>query len=178
MSLLDITIGEDSPEILNVVVEIPKGSNNKFELDEKTGVMKLDRVLHSPLSYPIDYGFIPQTLSQDGDHLDAIIINDSPLFSGSVERVRPVGLLRMIDSGEEDCKILGVQVDNPNYKNIRDIKDIEAIDKNILEEISHFFRTYKGPEEKEVIISDWEGVESAKKEIRQSGKSFKLKNAG
>ncbi len=175
MSLLDLTIGEEPPEIFNVLVEIPKGSHNKYELDEKTGVLKLDRVLYPPLSYPADYGFIPQTLSRDGDHLDAVILSDDPLLSGSVVRVRPIGLLKMTDSGKEDFKILGVQADNPEYKNIKDIKDITAEDAKILEEIARFFRIYKGPEEKEVVIIGWEGAESAKREIRQAQELFSKK---
>jgi len=173
MSLLDITIGEDSPEVFNVVVEIRKGSHNKYEFDDKTGVFRLDRVLYSPLFYPADYGFIPQTRSWDGDHLDAIILSDEPLFSGSVVEVRPIGLLKMTDSGKEDFKILGVQADNPRYKNIQDIKNITAEDGKILEEIAHFFQIYKKPEEKEVVIIGWEGAESAKKEIRQAQELFK-----
>lgn len=172
MSLLDLKIGEESPEIVNVLVEIPKGSQNKYEFDDKTGVFKLDRVLYPPLSYPADYGFIPQTLEQDGDHLDAVILCDDPLLSGSVVRLRPIGLLRMNDSSKEDCKILGVQADDPNYRNIKDIKDISDEDGKILEEIAHFFRVYKGPEEKEVIVIGWEGAESAKKEIKQAQKLF------
>ncbi len=174
MGLLDITIGKDSPEIFNVVVEIPKGSNNKYEFDDKTGVFKLDRVLHPPLSYPTDYGFIPQTRSRDGDHLDAIILSDEPLSSGSVVEVRPIGLLKMTDSGKEDFKVLGVQADNPNYKNIRDIKDIAGEEGKILEEIANFFRIYKKPEEKEVVIIGWEGADSAKKEIRQARELFRV----
>ena len=179
MSLLDITIGENSPEIVNVVIEIPKGSHNKYEFDDETGVFKLDRVLYPPLFYPANYGFIPQTRSPDGDHLDAVVLSDEPLLSGSVVEVRPIGLLKMIDSGKEDFKILGVQDDNPNYKNIKDIKDIEAEDLpaqaggKILEEIADFFRVYKKPEEKEVVIIGWEDSESAKKEIREAQELFK-----
>ncbi len=174
MSLLDIKIGDDAPEIINVVVEIPKGSHNKYEFDDKTGVFKLDRVLYPPLFYPADYGFIPQTRSRDGDHLDAVILSDDPLFSGSVVEVRPIGLLKMTDSGKDDFKILGVQDDNPEYKNIKDIKDIAGEDllaqagRKILEEIANFFRIYKKPEEKEVVVLGWEGAESAKEEIRQA----------
>jgi inorganic pyrophosphatase len=173
MSLLDITIGKDSPEIVNVVVEIQKGSHNKYEFDDKTGVFKLDRVLYPPLFYPADYGFIPQTRSRDGDHLDAVVLSGEPLISGSVVEVLPVGLLKMTDSGKEDFKILGVQDNNPNYKNIKDIKDITDEDGKILEEIADFFRVYKKPEEKEVVIIGWEGAESAKKEIRQAQELFK-----
>ncbi len=173
MSLLDITIGEDSPEVFNVVVEIPKGSHNKYEFDDKTGVFKLDRVLFPPLFYPADYGFIPQTRSRDGDHLDAVILNDEPLFSGFVVKARPIGLLKMTDSGKEDFKILGVQADNPGYKNIKDIKDIKAEDGKILEEITNFLQIYKKPEEKEVVIIGGEEAESAKEEIKQAQELFK-----
>jgi inorganic pyrophosphatase len=172
MSLLDITIGENSPEIFNVVVEIPKGSHNKYEFDDETGVFKLDRVLRPPLFYPADYGFIPQTRSRDGDHLDAVVLSDEPLISGSVVEARPIGLLKMIDSGKEDFKILGVQTDNPEYKDIKDIKDITDEDRKILERIADFFRVYKGPEEKEVVIAGWEGAESAKKEIKEAQELF------
>ena len=173
MSLLDIKIGDDAPEIVNVVVEIPKNSHNKYEFDDKTGVFRLDRVLYPPLFYPADYGFIPQTRSWDGDHLDAVVLSDEPLFSGSVVEVRPIGLLKMTDSGKEDFKILGVQADNPDYKNIKDIKDVADDDGKILEEIAHFFQIYKKPEEEEVVIIGWEGVESAKEEIRRAQELFK-----
>ncbi len=173
--MLDVTIGKNSPEVVNVVVEISKGSHNKYELDDKTGVLKLDRVLYPPLFYPVDYGFIPQTRSRDGDHLDAVILSDDPLLSGSVIEVRPLGLLKMTDSGKEDFKILGVQADNPDYKNIKDIKDVEAEDGKILEEITDFFRIYKKPEEKEVVVSGWEDAETAKKEIGQAQALFSEK---
>lgn len=175
MSLLDITIGKDSPEVFNVVVEIPKGSHNKYEFDDKTGVFKLDRVLFPPLFYPADYGFIPQTRSRDGDHLDAVVLSDEPLFSGSVVKARPIGLLKMTDSGKEDFKILGVQADNPEYKNIKDIKDVAGEDGKILKEIAHFFQIYKKPEEKEVVIIGWEDSESAKEEIKQARELFNEK---
>jgi len=172
MSLLDLTIGEDAPEVFDVLIEIPKDSHNKYEFDDKTGVFKLDRVLYPPLFYPADYGFIPQTRSRDGDHLDAVILGDEPLFSGCVVKVRPIGLLKMTDSGKEDFKILCVQASNPDYKNIRDIEDIRAEDGKILEEIANFFRVYKGPEEKEVDVTGWEGAESAKKEVKEAQELF------
>lgn len=168
MSLLDITIGEESPEVVNVVIEIPKNSHNKYEFDDKTGIFKLDRVLYPPLFYPADYGFIPQTVAKDGDHLDVIILSEDALLQGAVIRARPIGLLKMSDSGREDCKILAVQADNPNYKNIKDIKDLSDEDNKTLDRIAHFFCIYKGPEEKEVVVLGWEGSESAREEIRQT----------
>ena len=172
MSLLDIKIGEDSPDFFNVVIEIPKGSHDKYEFDDKTGIFKLDRVLLPPLYYPTAYGFIPQTLSQDGDRLDAVILSDDSLISGRVIRVRPIGLLKMTDSGKEDFKILGVQADNPDYKNVKDIEDIKIMEMKVLEEITHFFQVYKGSEEKEVVIIGWEGAEGAKREIKRAHSNF------
>ena len=121
----NIPLGEKAPDIINVVIEIPKGSHNKYEFDEKTGVFKLDRVLYSPFHYPLDYGFIPQTRSEDGDHLDALVIGSDPLFPSCLLAARPIGILHMIDSGELDFKVLAVQAKNPRFENIKDIKDVE-----------------------------------------------------
>ncbi len=161
------------PEEFNAVIEIPKGSHNKYEFDEKTGVFKLDRVLYSPMHYPLDYGFIPETHSEDGDHLDAMVIGGDPVFVGCLVRVRPIGLLKMIDSGEEDFKILGVQVDNPRFKNLKDIKDIEIFNPHLLDEIAHFFKVYKDLQKKTVEIKGWESAEAAKEEIKKAQKAYK-----
>src|ERR1700685_445300 len=125
-------LGEKSPEVINVIIEIPKGSNNKYEFDEKLGIFKLDRVLYSPFSYPLDYGFIPQTRSEDGDHLDALIIGGDPVFPGCVVGARVIGMLHMIDSGEPDAKILAVQAKNPRFDAIRDLKDVETYQPHLL----------------------------------------------
>ena len=126
MSLHELPIGENAPDVVNAVVEIPQGSQNKYEFDEVLGVIKLDRVLYSPVHYPLDYGFIPETRSPDGDHLDVLIIGNGPVFPGCMVEVRPLGLLKMIDDGDEDFKILGVQVKNPRLTSLHDLKDIEA----------------------------------------------------
>ncbi|MEK7568312.1 MAG: inorganic diphosphatase [Patescibacteria group bacterium] len=172
-NVLNLKIGEKSPEIFNAVVEIPKGSQNKYEFDEKTGVFKLDRVLYSPTHYPTDYGFIPETRSQDGDHLDVLIIGGYPLFVGCVLVVRPVGILKMVDNGDEDFKILGVQAKNPRLDAISDIKDIEASNPHLLKEIAHFFQVYKELEGKQTRIIGWEGVEKAKEEIIKARDSYR-----
>lgn len=168
-----ISLGEKSPDMINVVIEIPKGSHNKFEFDEKTGVFKLDRVLYSPFHYPLDYGFIPQTRSEDGDHLDALVIGSDPLFPGCLVEVRPIGLLRMIDAGEEDFKILAVQNKNPRFANIKDIKDIEAGQPHLLKEVSHFFMSYKELEGKKTEIKGWGGLAEAKEEIKKAAEVYK-----
>ena len=165
-------IGDKAPEVINAVVEIPKGSHNKYEFDEETGMIKLDRVLYSPMHYPLDYGFIPETHSADGDHLDVMIMGGDPTFSGCLVKVRPIGLLKMVDSGDEDFKILGVQEANPRLKTIKDIKDVEAYNPHMLEEIAHFFKVYKDLQNKEVKIVGWEGAKVAKEEIRKAQSAF------
>lgn len=167
-----LTIGEKAPEVFNVVIEIPKGSHNKYEFDEKLGVVKLDRVLYSPMHYPIDYGFIPGTRSEDGDHLDAIIIGSDPVFPGCLVDVRPLALLKMIDAGEEDFKILGVQQKNPRFDHLKDLADVEQWNSHFLKEIIHFFEAYKHLEKKEAKILGWEGVEVAKQEILKAKEKF------
>ncbi len=172
MSLHDLTIGKDAPEIINVVIEIPKNSQNKYEFDEETGMIKLDRVLYSPVHYPADYGFIPETRSEDGDHLDALVLGGDPVFVGCVVRARPIGLLKMIDGVEEDFKILAVQEDNPRFDKIKDLKDIETTNDHLLKEISHFFEVYKNLQKKEVKILGWENAEKAREEIKRAQEMF------
>ena len=172
MSLLNVKIGDKAPEIFNAVVEIPKDSQNKYEVDKKTGMLSLDRVLYSPIHYPADYGFIPETKAEDGDPADVLVLGSDPLFPGCVVRVRPIGMLNMIDAGEQDNKILGVQADNPRFDNIKDISDIEKFHTHHLKEIAHFFQTYKELQGKIAVISGWENAESAKKEIAKARRMY------
>ena len=172
----NIPIGDKAPETVNVVIEISKGSQNKYEFDEKMGVFKLDRVLYSPFHYPLDYGFIPETRSEDGDHLDALVIGGDPVPLGCVLRVRPIGMLRMIDSGELDAKILSVQVDNPRFDTIKDIKDMETSNPHLLKEVAHFFETYKQLQGKKVELRGWAGAAVARKEIKKSQAVYAKEN--
>src|SRR4051812_1819109 len=128
----NLPIGDKAPDIVNAVIEIPQGSHNKYEFDEKLAVFKLDRVLYSPIHYPLDYGFIPGTRSDDGDHLDIMVIGGYPLPQGCVVEARPVAMLRMIDGGEEDFKILGVQVKNPRLAHLNGLEDIEKWNSHLL----------------------------------------------
>ncbi len=175
MNLLKIAIGKKSPEIINAVIEIPKNSQNKYELDKESGVIKLDRVLYSPMHYPADYGFIPETDSPDGDSLDVMVFGSDPLFPGCIVAVRPVGLLKMVDNGDEDYKILGVQADNPRFDNISDIKDLKISHEHSLKEIAHFFEAYKELEGKKTKILGWEGAKKAKEEIKKAQKAYNNK---
>src|SRR3989344_9519708 len=173
MSLLNVKIGDKAPEIFNAVVEIPKDSQNKYEIDKQTGMVSLDRVLYSPMHYPADYGFIPETKAEDGDPADVMILGNDSLFPGCVVRVRPIGLLNMIDAGEQDDKIIGVQANNPRFDSIKDIPDVEKSHAHHLKEIAHFFQTYKELQGKKVEIIGWRNAEAAKKEIEKARKMYR-----
>ena len=165
--------GEKSPEIINVFVEIARGSQNKYEFDKEAGGFRLDRVLYSPMHYPLDYGFVPQTLSEDGDPLDVLILGSDPVFPGCVVSVRPIGLLKMIDSGDLDYKILGVQHDNPRFDNIKTLEDIKISNPHLLREIAHFFAEYKRLQGKITEVTDWMDTDFAKNEIKKATANYK-----
>ena len=143
---------------LNVVIEIPKLSRVKYELDKDTGLIKFDRVLYSPMHYPANYGFVPQTLWDDGDPLDVLVMGHEPLISGCLIEVRPIGVLDMVDGGEGDAKVLAVPSADPRFKNTKDISDLEP---HFLDEIKHFFTVYKDLQKKKVEVGDWHGKEDA-----------------
>ena len=134
---------------MNVIVEINKGSKNKYEIDKKTGLIALDRVLHSAQDYPFDYGFVPQTLWHDGDALDVVILSTHPFAPGILVRSRPVAVITMVDGGERDEKIIAVPVDDPRWNTVQDLKDINP---HTLKEIEHFFLTYKNIQKKVIEI--------------------------
>jgi inorganic pyrophosphatase len=157
MNLLhDIPAG--TKEEMNVIIEINKGSKNKYEIDKKTGIIALDRVMHSAQDYPFDYGFVPQTLWDDGDALDVALLTTYPLFPGLLVRARAVGIMHMVDGGEADEKVIAVPVDDPRFKDVQDLKDINP---HTLKEISHFFATYKLLQKKEVQVGEFEGKDAA-----------------
>jgi inorganic pyrophosphatase len=148
MNLLkDIAPG--TAEEMNVIVEINKGSKNKYEIDKATGIIALDRVFYSTQDCPFDYGFVPQTLWEDGDALDVVLLTTYSLFPGLLLKARPVGLVRMTDSGEPDAKILAVPVSDPRWDHVQDLADVN---KHTLKEIEHYFLTYKQLQKKVVTI--------------------------
>lgn len=159
----DIKPGEK--EKLNVVIEIPKLSRIKYELDKDSGLIKVDRVLYSPMHYPANYGFVPKTLWDDGDPLDVLVISHEPFVPGCLVEARPIGVLDMKDDGEGDAKILSVPSKDPRFNNIKDISDLEP---HVLEEIMHFFKVYKDLQKKEVLVEKWEGREKAFEAIEHS----------
>jgi inorganic pyrophosphatase len=146
---------------MNVIIEIPKGSPNKYEIDKETGLIALDRANYSAAPYPFDYGFVPQTLWDDGDALDVVVLTTYPLFPGILVEVRPVAMMDMNDSGEDDAKIIAVPVNDKRWDDVRDINDIN---KHTLKEIAHFFETYKELKKGEkgaVIIGEFKNADSA-----------------
>src|SRR5690348_5809406 len=169
VNYLDLPVGDRSPEVFRAVIEIPKDGTQKFEYDKNLHVFRLDRNLHSPVHYPGDYGFIPQTLSLDGDPLDVLVLVDEPTFTGCLVEVRPVGLLEMVDQGQKDEKILGVVSNNPRFAEIKDYSEVWS---HMLLEISHFFATYKDLEGKRAIVRGWEGAAQACKVIDECHQRF------
>jgi inorganic pyrophosphatase len=166
-----IKIGDSKPKSVNVIIEIPKETHNKYEYDERLGIIRLDRVLHSPMHYPVDYGFIPETRSDDGDHLDVMVLTDSSVFSGCMLEVRPIGALIIKDKKENDEKILAVPLRHPNYAHI---KKLSQVPDHLLKEIAQFFADYKKLEDvDDPVVEGWVNRLEAYKIIRQAYKTFK-----
>jgi inorganic pyrophosphatase len=174
MNLDKVTPGDKSPDEVNVIIEIPLQSQPvKYEVDKKTGAMFVDRFLTTAMYYPCNYGYIPRTLSQDGDPVDVLVITPFPLVSGTVIRCRPIGVLQMADESGNDAKLLAVPIDKLSTL-YRHIKTYEDVSPHLLATISHFFEHYKDLEsEKWVKVQGWQGVEHAKKEILESVDRYK-----
>ena len=172
----DIPAGEK--DSLNVIIEIPKFSKNKYEIDKATGLIALARGMHSAQDYPFDYGFVPQTYWHDDDALDVILLTTYPLSPGILVRARPVALLRMIDGGERDDKIIAVPSADPRWDTVKDKADINP---HTLREIEHFFSTYKQVQHKEVSVSGVDGRAEAEAAFAESralyAEKFPGKNA-
>lgn len=164
-----VSPGQNLPNDINVIIEIPAFSNPvKYEVNKESGVLFVDRFMSTSMHYPCNYGYMPRTLCQDGDPLDVLVLAPFPLLNGSVIRCRPVGILNMTDEAGEDGKLLAVPVDKLSslYKHIKDYNDVEEA---TLKSIAHFFEHYKDLEpNKWVKISGWQGLEAAQNEIMMS----------
>ncbi len=158
---------------INIFIEISKESKNKYELDKKSGLIKLDRVLYSAQSYPFDYGFLPNTLWKDGDPIDVVLLSSYPIMPGVLVEGRVVACLNMIDNNESDIKIIAVVDKDPRFSNINDLKDINI---HTIDEIKHFFETYKILEKKEVKIPNVFDKNKAIELIKESINIFKKKS--
>lgn len=172
MNLSKIPVGEN-PEKINVVVEIPYGSNIKYELDKESGAVVVDRVMYSAMFYPANYGFVPNTLSDDGDPADVLVLNEYPLQAGSVIKCRLIGVLLMEDESGIDEKLLAVPVSkiDPRYDDIKSLQDLPKI---TLDKIKNFFETYKMLEpNKWVKVKDYKGKEEAQAILQKAIESYK-----
>jgi inorganic pyrophosphatase len=161
----DVPTGEEAPEEFNALIEIPKGSKVKYELDKDTGLLKVDRILYSSVIYPANYGFIPRTLGDDDDPLDLLVVMQETVQALSIMRVRPIGMMHMVDEGQDDEKIICVHLDDPEY---RDFEHYEQLPPHRMDELQRFFQDYKVLEGKEVDVGHFEGPEEAVDAVRHA----------
>jgi len=170
----DVPLGDDVPNEINVIIEIPKGSHNKYEIDKETGLIKLDRANYSDAAYPVEYGFAPQTLWEDGDALDILMLATYPIQTGILVTVRPVAVMEMIDGGESDYKILCVPSEDIRWD---DVKDLGDLNKHTLKEIQHFFENIKLLKKKPVVteIKGFKGKAEAMEAVKKSIELYQAK---
>ncbi|HVV38824.1 MAG TPA: inorganic diphosphatase [Candidatus Paceibacterota bacterium] len=170
----DVPLGDNVPSEINVIIEIPKGSHNKYEIDKETGLIKLDRANYSDAAYPVEYGFAPQTLWDDGDALDILVLATYPIQTGILVSVRPVAVMEMIDGGESDYKILCVPSEDIRWDDVQDLGDIN---KHSLKEIQHFFENIKLLKKKPVVteIKGFKGKAEAMEAVKKSIELYKAK---
>ena len=173
MGYKDLPPGKNPPEDIYVVIEIPQGSSIKYELDKETGVIFVDRFLFTAMYYPFNYGFIPQTLADDGDPVDVLVVSREPVVPGSVIRCRPIGMLEMRDEEGIDTKVIAVPHEklDPSYSNIKTVDDLPEV---VREKIKHFFEHYKELEPgKWVKVENWKGIQDAIEEIKKGIENYK-----
>ena len=173
MNILDKikAIAKDK-ETINVIVEIQKGSKNKYEFDKETGLIKLDRVSHTSQDFPFDYGFVPNTLWYDGDPLDVVLMTTYALMPGILLEARPVAIMHMTDTGDSDAKIICVPAKDPRFENLKDLSDINA---HLIKEYKHFYENYKTLQNKIVTIDGIDGKDKAWEAIHESIELFEKK---
>jgi inorganic pyrophosphatase len=171
----DLEPGLKAPDVVNVVVEIPYGSRNKYEVDKASGLFKLDRVLYSAVHFPGDYGFIPRSYYDDHDPFDVLVLTHSPTFTGCIVEARPVGLFRMTDKGLPDDKVLAVLHRDPSFLEVQDLSDLPA---HALREIEHFFRVYKDLEGVRVETLGFEPAKVARDRILHALRLYRDEGLG
>lgn len=164
MSVVNVKIGPEAPEVFNTIIEIPRYSTNKYEIDVERGVLVLDRVLYSPLFYPFDYGYIPETNYLDGDPLDVLVMISHPVVPGCLVEARAIGVLEMKDEKGPDEKVLCVATRDPRFAERRSLNDLQDHTKR---EIIHFFEVYKQLEEKSVEVVGWHEADVARRLIEK-----------
>lgn len=169
MNLHHLPVGPRPPQIVNAVIEIPRGGSNKYEYDTALGLFRLDRVLYSAVHYPAAYGFIPSTLADDGDAVDILVLTTEPTFTGALIEARPVGMLRMRDEAGEDEKVLSVPHVDPRFAQVTELAHVPP---HLLREIEHFFHVYKDLEGKHVETFGWQTRPEAEALIVRSMEAF------
>ena len=169
-------LGDETPELVPAIIEVPKGSKTKYELDKATGMIRVDRILYSSVQYPANYGFIPRTYCEDHDPLDVLVLGQEPVAPLSIMRAKPIGLMKMLDHGEADDKIIAVHADDPEYAHYESIDELPP---HRMTEVKRFFEDYKVLEEKNVVVEDFFGKKEALQTIltsmNQHEKEFKSK---
>jgi len=172
----DVELGDETPELVPAIIEVPKGSKTKYELDKATGMIRVDRILYSSVQYPANYGFIPRTYCEDHDPLDILVLGQEPVAPLSIMRAKPIGLMKMLDHGEADDKIIAVHADDPEYAHYESIDELPP---HRMTEVKRFFEDYKVLEEKNVVVEDFFGKKEALQTIltsmNQYEKEFKSK---
>ncbi|MEM8882937.1 MAG: inorganic diphosphatase [Planctomycetota bacterium] len=161
----DISLGRDPARVFRCLIEIPRGSSNKYELDKETGLLKLDRVLYSAVHYPANYGFLPQTYCEDGDPLDVLVLCQEAITPMCLVLARPIGVLQMIDDNGRDDKIIAVPKEDPEYAGIHDVGHLPP---HRLQQLRQFMLDYKTLEDKEVHVEPIEGAAVAQKVILEA----------
>ena len=172
----DVELGDETPELVPAIIEAPKGSKTKYELDKATGMIRVDRILYSSVQYPANYGFIPRTYCEDHDPLDVLVLGQEPVAPLSIMRAKPIGLMKMLDHGEADDKIIAVNADDPEYAHY---KSIDELPPHRMTEVKRFFEDYKVLEEKNVVVEDFfskmETLKAILTSMNQYEKEFKSK---
>lgn len=168
----DLTYGEKVPDEVEAVIEVPKDCKLKYELDKKSGMLRLDRALYSAVHYPGDYGFIPKTYWDDDDPLDILVLSNFPVYPLTIVTARPIGLIEMNDGRESDDKVLAVHSGDPRFNRFRSMADVPE---HIIEEIKHFFETYKELQNKKVSVLNFADVGKARDCIKKGIRLYKEK---
>ena len=164
-----VELGPNAPEVVQTVIEIPSGSKVKYELDKKSGLMKVDRVLYSSVRYPANYGFLPQTYCEDSDPLDVLVLCQEPVLPMSIMRAKPIGLMKMVDQGEPDDKIIAAHCDDPEFNSYNDISELPP---HRMHEVKTFFEDYKALEGKEVEVGAILGPDAARSAVVSAMKLY------